>query len=181
VPALASLPMALPGLAPALAPLLLAPLLLIACWRDLVSRTIPDAIPLAIAALGLAARASLGWGALLGSLAVSLALFVLLLACAMRGVLGGGDVKLAAAVTLGLPPALAWDFLFATVLAGGLLGALYLAGPGFAPRLAVARGAAWPARLAAVEAWRLRRRGPLPYALAIAAGACRVLLQAAEG
>ncbi len=168
--------MPLPGLAPAL-----ILLMLIACWRDLVSRTIPDAIPLAIAALGLVARASLGWPALAASAALACALFVLLLLAVMRGVLGGGDAKLAAAIALALSPAAAWEFLFATVLAGGVLGLLYLAGPGLAPRLAVMRGAALPARMMAVEAWRLRRRGPLPYALAIAAGACWVLLRGAEG
>lgn len=156
--------------------LLILPLLAYACWRDLSARMIPDAVSLLLAGIGILSRLWLGWDAALVSLASAALLFLVLLGCAMRGWLGGGDVKLAGAVALGLAPAATWDFVFATALAGGLLGALYLAGPSFAPRLAPAPGAALLPRLAAIESWRLRRRGPLPYGFAIAAGALAALL-----
>ncbi|MFC0387102.1 prepilin peptidase [Muricoccus vinaceus] len=155
--------------------LLSTPLLAYACWRDLSARVIPDSISLALAGVGLAARLSVGREAALLSLLTAFLLFGTLLFCAMRGWLGGGDVKLAGAVALGLSPAASWDFTFLTAMAGGLLGAVYLAGPLFAPRLAAARGAGLLPRVAAVEARRLRRRGPLPYGFAIAAGALAVL------
>jgi prepilin peptidase CpaA len=153
----------LPGLA-------LSALLAIAAWRDVVTRTIPDRIVLLIAALGLAVRSAAGWSPLLLSTATAALLFVVLLACAMRGLLGGGDVKLAAALALGLPPGIVWDFIALTVLVGGLLGLGYIAGRRFAPRLGPAAARRPLARFLAVETRRLRRGGPLPYGVAIAVG-----------
>jgi len=155
--------------------LLCAPLLAIACWRDLCARMIPDAISLGLVSIGLATRLSVGGEAALWSLLTASLLFLVLLFCATRGWLGGGDVKLAGAVAVGMSPGATWDFVFLTALAGGLLGAMYLAGPFFAPRLSPATGAGLLPRLVAVEAWRLRRRGPLPYGFAIAFGALAVL------
>jgi prepilin peptidase CpaA len=156
-------------------------LLLAAAWRDVVARIIPDPLVLLLALLGLAGRLALGWGAALEATLAALLLFGILLACAMRGWLGGGDVKLAGALTLGLSPEATWDFVTATALAGGLLGLVYLNGHRLAPRLASA-GAARPlARILAVEAWRLRRGGPLPYGVAIAAGGLLTLLTPWKG
>ncbi|SDB74473.1 A24 family peptidase [Belnapia rosea] len=156
-------------------------LLMLAAWRDVVARIIPDLLVLPIAILGIAGRLSLGWGVLLEAALTALLLFVILLACAMRGWLGGGDVKLAAALAIGLPPAATWDFVVATTLAGGLLALGYLNGPRLAPRLA-SGGATTPfGRILAVEAWRLRRGGPLPYGVAIAAGGLVTLLALREG
>ncbi len=151
-------------------------LLGVAAWRDLTTRTIPDTVSLLLAGLGLLVRVAEGWQAAGLSLAVALLLFILLLLAAMRGALGGGDVKLAAAMVLGLSPLQAWDFVQATVLIGGMLGLVYLAGPHLVPRLAPVAGAAFPRRLMAVEAWRLRRCGPLPYGIAIAGGGILALL-----
>jgi prepilin peptidase CpaA len=108
--------------------------------------------------------------------AIATLLFVVLLVLAMRGWLGGGDVKLAAALALGLPPTATWDFIMATVLAGGLLGLGYLTGSRFMPRFRPATTAHLVPRILVVEAWRLRRGGPLPYGVAIAAGGIFVLL-----
>jgi prepilin peptidase CpaA len=155
---------------------LLVSLLCVAAWRDLTTRTIPDTVGVLLAGLGLLLRAGEGWQAVSLSVAGALVLFVLLLLAAMRGALGGGDVKLATAVAVGLAPAEAWYFTYATAVLGGVLGLIYLAGPHLAPRIAPAAGAGFPRRLAAVEAWRLRRRGPLPYGIAIAGGGILVLL-----
>lgn len=160
--------------------LVLSLLLALAAWRDLATRIIPDPIAAVIAVIGIASRAALGWTPLCLSLAVASLLFGVLLALAMRGWLGGGDVKLAGAVALGLPPAATWDFLVATILAGGMLGCGYLMARTRTPRLRPA-GVAHPfARILAVEAWRLRRGGPLPYGTAIAAGGFLVLLAMQE-
>jgi prepilin peptidase CpaA len=156
-------------------------LLLLAAWRDVVTRIIPDVLVLFIALLGMAGRLSLGWSALLEASLAAFLLFVLLLICAMRGWLGGGDVKLAAALAIGLPPSATWDFIVATTLAGGLLALGYLNGHRFTPRPAPG-GAAHPLRrILAVEARRLRRGGPLPYGVAIAAGGLLTLLTLLEG
>lgn len=159
------------------------PLLFYAAWRDVATRLIPDEISIAIAAVGLVARLFEGWQAALISIAVAALVFILLLLLAMRGILGGADVKLAAALSLGLPPAAAWDFIFISVLFGGLLGVLYIAtrrrdaaarivAPA-SPRQALLR------RVAIAERWRLRRGGPLPYAVAIALGGSLTLLATA--
>jgi prepilin peptidase CpaA len=101
-----------------------------------------------------------------------------LLLLATRGLLGGGDVKLAGALAVALPPAAVWDLVVATTLAGGALGIGYIV----AARSLSVPARAVPAglfhRVLRVEARRIRRRGPLPYAVAIAAGGALVLLQA---
>jgi len=64
----------------------------------------------------------------------------------------------------------------ATALAGGILGITYLL---FSRRLApmrLAKRTSILKRVIAVETWRVRRRGPLPYGVAIAAGGAFVLL-----
>jgi len=152
--------------------LIAAFLVLLAAAHDLATRRIPNALCALLALLSLAARATEGLAALGATLAAASALFALLVVLFSRGLLGGGDVKLATAGALGLPPVAIWDFVVATTLAGGLLSLLYLAAPHLPlPRPSPA-GRAQPVliRLAATEAWRLRRRGPLPYGVAIAAG-----------
>lgn len=168
----------------------IAALLIFAAWRDIATRLIPDAIPLAIAALALGLRGAAGWGPTLASAGIAAALFLALLALAMRGLLGGGDVKLAAAVALALPPGAAWDFIQATTFCGGALGLAYMAASRLLPAAVPAAvlqavpqavpQAAPLRRIARAEARRLRRGGPLPYAAAIAAGGILTLL-ALEG
>jgi prepilin peptidase CpaA len=137
-------------------------------------------------ALGLALRVAEGWYSLAASLAVAAALFLLLLPCHARGLIGGGDVKLLTALALGLPPLGSYQLIVATALAGGLLAMFYLLLQRLMPRpvgtAATARPSA-PAlrRIAAVEAWRIRRRGPMPYGVAIAVGGAFVLLQPSGG
>lgn len=156
----------------------LTALLALAAWRDVVTRTIPNRITLVIMAIGIVVSSAAGWLALLSSVATAALLFACLLPLALRGWLGGGDVKLAAALALALPPAATWDFVQATTVVGGLLGLGYLAGPRLAPQLRPAGPGRPLARILAVEARRLRRGGPLPYGVAIAAGGILVLLTA---
>jgi prepilin peptidase CpaA len=156
----------------------LLPLLVTAAWRDIATRTIPDMVSILAALIGLAARFSLGPQAALFSILTAAALFALLLFLFARGALGGGDVKLMLALAVGMAPAMVWDFLVITAIAGGVLAFAYLALswllPAHLARPAIAGGTL--PRLCHVEAWRIRRRGPLPYGLAIAVGGATVLL-----
>ncbi|WP_245906530.1 A24 family peptidase [Teichococcus aestuarii] len=156
----------------------LLPLLAVAAWRDIATRTIPDTVSILAALIGLAARLALGPQAALLSVLTAAVLFALLLFLFARGALGGGDVKLMSALALGMAPAMVWDFLVVTALAGGVLALVYLALswllPAHLARPATAGGIL--PRLCHVEAWRIRRRGPLPYGLAIALGGAAVLL-----
>ncbi|WP_237213595.1 A24 family peptidase [Falsiroseomonas oryziterrae] len=155
-------------------------LLCVAAWRDLVTRTIPDGVSIALAAIGVAAKALTGLEALAAAALGALVLGLILLLLHARGYIGGGDVKLATALALGLSPLDTWNMVVATALAGGVLALIYLALPrlmrrGHATR--PDRAASLPRRFAVVEAWRIRRGGPLPYGVAIAAGGTLVLLQ----
>ena len=122
------------------------------------SRLIPNAAPLALAALGLA-HAAVG-GELAASLAVSLGFFVLGFLAFAFGVMGGGDAKLLAAVGLWIPPAALHDFFTVTALTGAVLALVVVA----RRRLSAALSGEAVADVASV-----------PYGAAIAAGAGYVL------
>ncbi|MDB5243879.1 MAG: prepilin peptidase [Spirosoma sp.] len=159
-------------------------LLSIAAWRDISTRTIPNSASVAIAVLGLAMRTTEGWYELATSVGAASLLFLVLLACHTRGFLGGGDVKLLTALSLGLSPVGSWNLVVATALAGGVLALAYLAMQRLharRPTLPVRAGHNTLQRVLAVESWRIRRRGPMPYGVAIAIGAAIVLLHAQEG
>ncbi|WP_458094598.1 prepilin peptidase [Roseomonas sp. WA12] len=145
-----------------------------AAWRDISTRLIPDQSSLALLACGLALRAPYGPTALAASFAVAALLFILLFILAMGGLLGGGDVKLAGAIATTLPAATIPDFVIATAIAGGLLGGGYILAARVVPPMAA--GPRLVTRVMAVEAWRIRRRGPLPYAVALAAGGTFALM-----
>ena len=158
----------------------IAALLLLAAWNDIATRLIRNIIPVSIGALGILLRLDAGLLPALYSLILAQVIFLLLLWFAFRGWLGGGDAKLAAALTLALPPAMVWDFITATTVCGGILALPYIVMARllpFAPSLARAwHGGSGPAsasilnRIARAESRRLRQGGPLPYAVAIAAG-----------
>ena len=151
-------------------------LLIAAAWCDVATRTIPNTIGLLLVATGTIARILEGPAALALSVADALLLFVLLLVAFSRGLIGGGDVKIMSALAVGLSPLDCYRFVVATAIAGGILGIAYLllslqaAGPHDQRRKSLL------GRVSAVESWRIRRRGPLPYGVAIAAGGAFVLL-----
>jgi len=161
-------------------------LLGVAAWRDISTRTIPDAVSIALALLGLTLRLTQGWTAVALSLAVAAGLFVVLLACHARGLIGGADVKLLTALTLGLSPVESYQLITATALVGGVLAVLYvalshtLAGSRRPPMRARRCRYVLP-RIAAIELWRIRRRYPLPYGVAIAVGGMVVVLSSQGG
>jgi|HubBroStandDraft_1064217.scaffolds.fasta_scaffold295426_2 prepilin peptidase CpaA len=160
-------------------------LLAIAAASDLATRTIPDQVCIALALLGVGARLFAGVTAVALSVVVAVALFALLVLAHARGALGGGDVKLAAAMAVGLAPLQTYRFVVATVLAGGVLSLLHLLLRRAPPpaRLVVRSSglASLVRRIATVERWRIRRKGSLPYGIAIACGGAWVTLAGLGG
>lgn len=144
-----------------------------ASLQDLAYRLVPNTVPGLIAGLGLALR--LLGGTVLPGLAAAATVFVLAALCWRRGWLGGADVKLFGAGALLVPPGAAAGFVLATCLAGGVLAIAYWALGRLVAPPPPERPRARLARLARVERRRLRRGGPLPYALALASGACFIL------
>jgi prepilin peptidase CpaA len=158
-----------------------AAVLVLAAWHDIVSRTVPNWMSMAIACFGLAA--AYADGRLLTSVGVGLAIFVVAAICWRRGWMGGADVKLLGSVAIVLPPGMVATFTIAMSFAGAAHAIIYMlarrvvtAPPPLAP--ALAKGLAVPAarrrslrsRAWRVERWRISRGGPLPYACAIAFG-----------
>lgn len=148
-----------------------AVLLLFAAVHDVVARTIPDFVPVGILAAALALN--LLSGSLLLPLAVAAAVAAITALLYWLRVMGGGDVKLLVAISFLLPPAEVPAAILAIAIAGGVLAALFLVlrprvrGRRLAP---AGRSAPLVRRAYAAELWRIRRGGPLPYAVAISAG-----------
>jgi prepilin peptidase CpaA len=108
----------------------LALLLLAACWFDVKARTIPNELNLAIVALAIPFWWSIGlalWPDIVLQIGVAaLVLFAFALAFAV-GAMGGGDVKLIAALALWLPwPAVVLLIFIMSVAGGALTAAMYL-------------------------------------------------------
>jgi prepilin peptidase CpaA len=157
-------------------------LLIYAALHDVAARTVPNWLPLVILVIGCAAR--IADHTLEAGLIIAGVTFACLFCIWVLGVMGGGDVKLWAATASLIPPHLQpeIDFYFRVFLLGGLLGLVYLAL--FAvmrrrrPPAAALRAKGLLQRVLRVEAWRISRRGPLPYACAISAGAILTILPA---
>jgi prepilin peptidase CpaA len=108
----------------------LAALLLAVCWFDIRSRTIPNLLNLAVALLAIPFWWSLGlplWPDAALQIGVALLVFALFAAAFALGAMGGGDVKLVAAIALWLPAQAVFALLFIMSIAGGALTlAMYL-------------------------------------------------------
>lgn len=153
--------------------LVIAGVLLLAAGHDIMTRSVPNWMPLSLSVLGAALAAAefrLVWG-----LGFGLAVFVLYFIFWWRGWIGGGDVKLLGATAIVIAPASAGSFLLAVSLSGGILAMVYLAGRVLVSRPTMRRPNGLLPRVLRVEAWRIRHRGPLPYACAIAVGTIFVL------
>ncbi len=162
-------------------------ILCLAAAHDVLARTVPNWMPMTLATLGVVQSALAE--RLIVSLLVGTTVFILTGLCWKRGWLGGGDVKLLGAAAIAVPPVLVPPFIAAVALAGGVLGLVYLACgrliPAMLPRRPIERPSVdrpinRPAGLL-FRAWRLERRrlsrgGPLPYAVAIAAGGLFIFL-----
>ena len=152
--------------------LLAAILLVAAAGFDILTRLIPNSIPLALAVLGLTLRLADGswpWALLAAGIVFGVALL-----CWLRGWMGGGDVKLLGACALLVPPLAVFPMVTAVGMAGGVLACIYLVARRFVPRplpLPTAqRPQSFLGRALRAERWRLARGTALPYAVAIAIG-----------
>ena len=108
---------------------LLAAALLACCWWDLKTRTIPNWLNLAIALGAVAFWISVGlpvWPEVALRVAVAFVTFWVFAAAFAMGAMGGGDVKLIAALALWLPWQAVLVLLFLMSLAGGALTLAYL-------------------------------------------------------
>ena len=138
---------------------LLALLLLVAAVVDMRTFTISNRLNLAVALLAPAYWWASGlplWPDAAIQVALAGGVFALLAGAFYLGMMGGGDVKLAAAVALWFPPAATLLFLVLMSLAGGVL------------------------TLLVVAVHRLRRREgkpEIPYGVAISFGALAILAQ----
>lgn len=156
-------------------------LLVYAACHDLAARTVPNWLPLCLFAIGFAAR--LRDHSLPAGLLVTLLAFVALFGIWFAGAMGGGDVKLWAATVLLIPPHMQPQMFFflRVLLLGGALALLYLSLWWPVSRLRRSSqkrlsGSGFFKRVLKAEIWRISRRGPLPYALAISASAIITLL-----
>lgn len=167
------------------AALLTIGLLVIAAVSDLATRTIPDQVCIALALIGFGVRLVAGVTAVAVSVVVAVALFALLVLAHARGALGGGDVKLAAALAVGLAPLQTYRFVVATAIAGGVLSLLHLllrrAPPPARSATRSSARASLARRIVTIERWRIRRKGSLPYGIAIACGGAWVTLTGLGG
>ena len=147
-----------------------------AAISDVRTRRIPNALVIALFVGGL--FINIFAGAVPAALDIAIAAAVLLagtVAFSFR-LIGGGDVKLlaAAAGTLGFP--LAVKFVLFTFIAGGLIAILFAFSRGkLRATFANVRAVALPLA-AGVAPERLQNGTPMPYALAICAGAVLVLV-----
>lgn len=152
--------------------------LVFAAGRDVATRRIPNRLPAVLVLLGAALQLHAGQLGL--ALAAAAAVFGGLYAVWLLGWIGGADVKLLAAAALLVPPDRVGALLLAVSLAGGVLAAAYLLLARLRPRPPVGpRGHARGTldRVLRAEARRIRRGGPLPYAVAIGAGALITLYE----
>ena len=144
-------------------------LLLYVATIDIATRSIRNEICLVLALLGIIGLFASQMH-VAESLIAATILSLLLIVIYQRGWIGGGDVKLLAALAIGLPLMGVIQLLTITALAGGVLALVHLMMRLLPyPKLAPA-GSSLVRRVYAVERWRNLRHAPLPYGVAIACG-----------
>ncbi len=148
-------------------------LLVLAALHDLAFRTVPNWVSVAILGLGMVEAGCDHH--LLYSLASTVILFVVAALCWRRGLMGGGDVKLLAASVALLPIGNRVGFVLLVAICGGLVAIVYLVLQRVIRTPSTAKPQGLLGRIMKAERWRVARRGPLPYASAIAAGALLIV------
>ena len=141
--------------------------------QDVVARTVSDHVTVAMSIAGLTMRLLDGTVVIAG--VITIAVFLAAWACWYRSWLGGGDVKLLGATMLLVPPPHQVTVLLLMSLIGGAISAVYLVTRQWLCRPVGTRPSSFAGRVWRVEQWRLSRGGPIPYAVAIAAGAIGTL------
>lgn len=144
---------------------------LVAVATDLRSRTIPNAVPGAVALVALGTAATHGFVAFAIAFAILMGVLVVGTFAFANGWLGGGDVKLLAAVSAVFAPQDALAFLTATSISGGVIALGFaLAARKLPSTLAAAGKIARPFAIPGTVAVAPAAPTTMPYALAIAAG-----------
>lgn len=160
----------------ALAFILVVAASLAAALSDWRTRRIPNALAVALFASGLAVNAIAGWQFALVDLAVTLAALVIGTVLFSLRLIGGGDIKLLAAACGALAFPAAAVFLLFTFVSGGIIAVAFAAWRGTLRQTVTnVRGLAMPLA-AGVRPARLAQGTPMPYALAICAGALLTLV-----
>lgn len=152
-------------------------LLIAAALHDVAARTIPNAMPAAIACIGVLLR--LHDGTFPQAASIAALVFAVALVLWLRRWMGGGDVKLLGAVALLLPPERLLPALMVIAIAGAVLALPYIVLRGAARIAPASRADHLMLRVFRAERHRLRRGGPLPYGVAIAIGTLAGLAGAA--
>jgi prepilin peptidase CpaA len=157
-------------------------LLGLACWQDVGQRRIPNVIPVAIAVLWPAYALTQTAFPSLDAIAVALAVLAVGMAAWRLGLMGGGDVKLTAALSLWSGTEHTLPMLGVIALAGGALAVAMTAArrpllPALLARYPFAAGAS--TRVGDLAGLRLGPAAPatLPYGVAVAAGGCWLVAQ----
>ncbi len=152
--------------------MLLLTVLALAVWFDFRERRIPNALLLPVLTVALLAHISLsGAGGLLFSLAGLAVGLALLMPFYVSGGMGAGDIKLLGVVGSILGP---WQVVLTgafTLVMGALMGAAVVSWRLLMRRHSGLAGDAWTYEKNELSRAELLADAPLPYALAIAAGA----------
>ena len=150
---------------------------LIAAATDLRARKIPNAIPIAVAIVALAFAIPHGFVPSAIALGIMLAVLVAGTFAFSNGWLGGGDVKLLAAVAGSLGPTEAIAFMAYTAVSGGAIATAIAVAHRRLPAVArSARDVLRPLAVYGTVAIAPDKPIMMPYALAIASGAVLVAL-----
>jgi prepilin peptidase CpaA len=146
-------------------------LLLFSGLHDFAVRTVPNWVSLLLFGVGAVLRLIQGGPSGLGvGLAIAAAVLMLTFVFWRLGWMGGGDVKMLTAASIFVAPLSVPFLISGTAIAGGLLSLVYIVGGAVVKRPHGPRPPGFLRRAVRCEQWRLSRRGPLPYAAAIAAG-----------
>lgn len=152
----------------------------IVAYQDVRTRRIPNALSLAIAALGLARVALAAEVIEAGyTLAAAAIIFAITLGLFQRGAIGGGDAKIlpAAALLVGYQELL--GFLFLMSLCGGVLALATLAAEGLDLSFGGFRRGPRVSSTAQSEGGRLAPKGStVPYGVAVATAGVMTLIAA---
>lgn len=150
--------------------------LLVAAVTDVRDRIIPNRLVLAVMAVGVGLRLLADAGVPWPSLAIWGLTAGVFGALATYAVIGWGDAKMIAAVTLLVPPHDVIPLLLAIAIAGGVLAMTYLAmGRVLRSRPELPPDAAASSRPGMVGLWnkeraKIRAKEPMPYAVAVLGG-----------
>lgn len=105
-------------------PALLAILLLVACYTDIKSRTIPNPLNIIIALVAPAVWLTMGWSLwpdIAWQVGVAFALLIVFFGLFAIGQMGGGDVKMIAALALSIDVRLILPMMLVFSIAGGVV------------------------------------------------------------